>query len=168
MKKRGALLFWLIVFAMLLLTACGTTYALEIEDAPKPPELVFADGMPLYLTRATEELLNGFAEHLDLSFLADGDLRIVFVSNRPIYNFSFLEVRYDNGFCVENVLFAQKELLPHRPVVATWTGQGDTSHRAVSFVCENGETRYFVLEVDHAGMFSLREFDRITDSQRLA
>jgi len=166
MKQRGVPLFLIIVLVVLLLAGCGTTYALESEAVSEPPELVFVDGLPLYVTPATDEFLNGFAEYLDLTFLEDGELRLVFVSDGTVHNFSLVEIRYDDdGIRVENILFAQKELFPHRPVVATWTEQGDTPHRAVSFT-KDGETRYFALEMDHQGVFSLGEFERVIDPQR--
>ena len=165
MKQRSVALFLMIVLVMLLLIGCGTTYALERGDSP---EMTFAEGVPIYVTLATDEFLNGFAEYLDLSFLEDGELQLVFASNGSVHNFSFLEIRCDDdGIRVENILFAQKELFPHRPIVATWTEQGNVPQRGVSFAAEDGETRYFALEMDHEGTFSLQEFDRVIDPQRL-
>ena len=167
MRQKGVALFLMITLAILLLAGCGTTYALENPSVPEPPEMIFTDGLPIYVTPATDEFLSGFAEHLDLSFLEDGELRLAFVSNGAVRGFHFLEISCgDDGIRIENILFAQKELSPDKPIVVSWAEQGDVPHRGVSFADEDGAVRYFALEMDHEGRLSLRALDRIIDSQR--
>jgi len=156
--KQRILLFFLIVFAVLLLAACAGTFAIESGSATAPPlEMVFAEGMPLYVTLATDDSLSGFGDYLDLSTLEEGDLRVLFASNMRLMNFRVIEVGYDDGFYLSSEVIVQKELLPDRPIVASWPTQGDMSLRGVSFVGEDYETRYFVLETAGDG-FLLIEF----------
>jgi len=108
--------------------------------------------MPLHVTLATDELLSGFGEYLDLSVLEEGDLRLVFLSNLRLMNFRVIEVGYDDGFYVSREVIMQKELLPDRPIVAMWA-----ENRGISFMDEDYETRYFTLGYED-DVFLLREF----------
>ena len=115
--KYRSLVFFLIVLAVLSLAACSGTYA----------------------------LLSGFGAYLDLSMLEEGDLRLVFLSNVRLMNFAVIEIGYDDGFYTAREVIIQKELLPDRPIVAAWTEQ-ERPYRGITFMCEDFETRYFILE----------------------
>ena len=161
MKKARIPLLFLVILAAIFLTACDGTYALG-DTAPEPPEIVFTDGMPIHVTLATDELLSGFADYLDLSTLEEGDIRLLFASNMRLMNFRVIEVGYDDGFYVSREVIVQKELFPDRPIVAMWIEPETAAYRGISFVCEDFETRYFILEFnrEEAGgePFTLREF----------
>ena len=148
-------LFFLAGAGYAILSAPGT-YALRIPEA-SPPE-----GAQIGVRAATDELLSGFGDYLDLRALEEGELRLVFASNMRLMNFRVITVGYDNGFYESGEVIVRKELLPNRPIVVSWPEQGDMPHRGISFVDENHETRHFTLEINREEAmgepFSLREF----------
>jgi len=147
----GAFLLASAAYAMLSISG---TYALRVPAAPPPPP----EGGQVSARLATDELLNGYRDYLDLSWVEEGDLRVAFTSNMRFMNFRVVTLGYDDGLYVSGEVIVQKELFPGRPIVVTWPEQGDVPHRGISFVDENDETRYFVLETAGDG-FLLVEFN---------
>ena len=158
MKKRIYLTLLFLAGTFLLASAAyamlsiSGTYALRVPAAP-PPE-----GGQVSARLATGELLTGYRDYLDLSSLEEGDLRVAFTSNMRFMSFRVVTLGYDDGIYVSGEVIVQKELFPGRPIVVTWPEQGDVPHRGISFVDENDETRYFVLETAGDG-FLLVEFN---------
>ena len=180
MKKVRVSLLFLVALTVIFLTGCIEDLpfldgaAVPVEDAAEVEAaalemaalvsyIIEADGIQISIRPATDALLSGYAEYLDLSEFIDGDLRIAFTANVMVRNFSILELGYEDGeFYAERALIAQKQLLPDRPLIVTWPEQGDVPHRGISFVDEDGETRYFTLRINYgevgADMFVLLEF----------
>jgi len=118
-----SLVFCLVVLAVLLLAGCDE-YALS-SAAPPPAGvalelapasyIIEADELQISIRLATDELLSGYAEYLDLSEFVDGDLRIMFTSNMLVRGFSILALGYEDGEPYEErVLIAQKAILRDR------------------------------------------------------
>ena len=152
--KRRSLLFFL---AGLVLLAAAGYAALSIMSDASDAE---TGGVPVRISLATDAFLRGYGEYLDLSWFEEGDQRIAFSSNMLVRNFSILALGYDDGFYVERVLLEQKELLPDRPIVISWTEQAATPQRGISFLGEDGETRNFVFGIsqEEGEAFFLLEF----------
>jgi len=170
MKKIRVFLLFQVVLAVLLLVGCDE---LPLGDTDLPLEgaarasaeatSVEADGIRVSAWLATEELLRGYDEYLDLTWFEEGDQRVAFTANVLVHDFSILELGYEDGeFYAGRPLIVQKELLPNRPLVVTWAEQEGTPNRGISFADEAGETRYFILEINQGGagnvLLSLREF----------
>ena len=152
MRKAMGLLF-LVILALPLMAGCAALLSVDgtvASEAP-PEELVIS------VQLATDEFLGAYEEYLDLSWFEEGDQRIAFTSNMLVRGFRFIELGYDDGFYVENILIEQKELLPDRPLVVTWAERGET--RGISFLDEAGEPKYFALHGEPGGaVFSLAAF----------
>jgi len=177
MRYRIPLLF-LIVLAVIALSGCdelsldgvalplgGSTTA-EASASPAKPLATLelpSDGGRISIYSATDELLAGYDEYLDLSWVEEGQMRLAFTSSVLVRNFSIIELSYeDSELYPGRAIIAQKELLPSRPLIVSWLEQGAVSNRGISFVDEGGVTRYFVLETDHeeahGKSIALREF----------
>ena len=146
--RHKILLLSLLVLAMLL-TACGETYAMPSDGVIELPR----EEIVISVQLATDVFLSGYNDYLDLSWFEDGDLRIAFTSNTLVRGFSFIELGYDDGYYVENILIEQKELLSDRPLVVTLS-----ENRGVSFFDAESEKQHFALEVAGDGGLFLVEF----------
>ena len=179
MKKVRASLLFLVTLSMIFLTGCIEDLpfldgaAVPVEDVAEVEAaalevapvsyIIEADGIQISIRLATDALLSSYDEYLDLSEFLDGSYQIAFTSNVMVRNFSVLELGYEDGeLYADRALIAQKQLLPDRPLVVTWPEQGPVPHKGISFVDEDGETRYFTLRIDYgevgADMFVLLEF----------
>jgi len=73
--------------------------------------------------------------------------RIVFKTDTPVEDFRFLALKMTedgSDFIVESTLYQLDELTPKEPFVVSWWVLSTAQiHRGISFVDEDGVTRYF-------------------------
>jgi len=92
--------------------------------------------------------------------------RIVFTTEATVRNFRFIEISYNFDTdpyetIVSNVLYSLEELSPETPFVVTWRQWGIFPHRGISFVDENGTTRYFSIDMStESGSLMFTEIGR--------
>ena len=89
----------------------------------------------------------------------DGDseygINVVFRANVAVDGFQYVSLDYvestsdnDNvNFEVENVLYAPPQLTPERPFVVTMLLDGTIPNRGITYIDENGTTRYFTISM---------------------
>jgi len=103
----------------------------------------------------------------------EGLARMVFTTESTVRDFRFLEIQFNHNFFnenadenerhynVESVLYTLDELTPEIPLVVTGVNLGSTAVAAngFSFVDEDGETRYFLIQVSgKTGFLAIGEF----------
>lgn len=161
LKRAKTLLCWLAV--LLLLLAGGCVAAMEPEADPanqsapgSEPATSVTDGVYVSADYATEELLSRPGTFDE--YVADDDseylVKLVFTAHTTVKDFRFLAIQAEEaaeaaGFHlkVDSVLYSQDELSPDKPLVVGMVFVGTFPTRGISFVDENGTTRYYAVNM---------------------
>lgn len=187
MKKMNTLLP-LMLAAMLILSACGTTppaqtatpappatMAPEIPptDAPEPPAEPLENPVKVdYAENGPQENWTTFEDDVDF-----GDFEpqwIVFTTDETVTNFEFIAVELSEGderlrFAKGETLYSLDELTADTPFAATWMSIGMLPHRGVAFTDAAGNGRLFSINMsgDDGAVFLLELVETEDGSYKL-
>lgn len=164
-----------IILAMLIaLTGCANTSAggessLSSSAIAEPPSKEDISGViaaaELSIADATDELLSGYASYDEISVETEYARRAVITTNVPAKEFKLFHVAVnEDGYYFENgIIYSTDALLPEKPFVVSAEYQpGVAPNKAVSFLDENGITKYFL--IGESGEDGSLGFHRFTPS----
>ncbi|NLP47522.1 MAG: hypothetical protein GX345_01095 [Clostridiales bacterium] len=136
----------------------------EVTETPESTTLK-AEKALISVAYMTDELLEKYDSFHEFTEGQDeNSQKIIFTTNLAVKDFSFIEVAYeDKGtdftFFENRVLYSMEELSPTKPLAVTWMEQGTIPHRGISYIDENGKTRYFYITMSgEDGSLLLLEF----------
>lgn len=117
---------------------------------------------------ATDERnYDSFAELIEFECDCEGPHELIIVPNMPLYDFRWIGIGHSfyDFYFYNTDIYEAGEITPTRPFLVTWRAGGTFPHRGISFVDNNGVTRYFSLNTNNAcfdespwGRYVLSEF----------
>lgn len=109
----------------------------------------------VHIDYAKEDLL-AHPETFD-EFIADESeyqVKVVFTTDTAIKDFKYVELSFNEApesgkseFTVTKELYSLAELSPNRPLVIGMTFEGIIPNRGISFIDENGKTKYYTIQM---------------------
>lgn len=158
-RKKGFVLGTVCTIA-LLFAACGGESDITPSSTPSPvPTQEAAEPTPtvkveLNADYATEELLSNpdsYQEFVDST--SEYQLKVVFTANTAVREFKYLELGLDEEnqsegdfhFIVVKELYTTEELSQEKSLVIAMVLEGLIPNRGISYLDENGTTKYFTI-----------------------
>lgn len=119
------------------------------DNSFNQPELVPYKVVDLNDLEVYHEFVDPYQE---LEGLYDISTRIIFMPDTPVKDFRYLEIETtfeeELGMITVDTLYQLDLLTPAKPFVVNWISIGDIGmFRGVSFIDENGTTRYFSFNI---------------------